>query len=54
MPEGKTTSGAVVVTGASRGIGAAVAVELEARGFDVLVALTEAATRPPAGRCAAT
>ena len=39
MPEGRTTGrtarGAVVVTGASRGIGAAVAVELEARGFGV-------------------
>ena len=35
MPEGATKRGAVIVTGASRGIGAAVAVELEARGFSV-------------------
>ena len=35
MPEDAATRGAVIVTGASRGIGAAVAVELEARGFGV-------------------
>ena len=35
MPERQAARGAVVVTGASRGIGAAVAVELEARGFEV-------------------
>ena len=35
MPEGTKAGGAVVVTGASRGIGAAVAAELESRGFSV-------------------
>ena len=35
MPERQAARGSVVVTGASRGIGAAVAVELEARGFEV-------------------
>ena len=35
MPEPAAQRGAVVVTGASRGIGAAVATELERRGFDV-------------------
>ena len=35
MPERQAARGSVVVTGASRGIGAAIAVELEARGFVV-------------------
>ncbi|MCY4451005.1 MAG: SDR family NAD(P)-dependent oxidoreductase [Immundisolibacterales bacterium] len=35
MPERPAARGSSVVTGASRGIGAAVAVELEARGFEV-------------------
>ena len=35
MPERPAARGSAVVTGASRGIGAAVAVELEARGFEV-------------------
>ena len=46
MPDGgRSERGAVVVTGASRGIGAAVAVELEGRGFSVW-SLSRSGTAP--------
>ena len=49
MPDGRSAQrGAVIVTGASRGIGAAVALELEARGFTVW-SLSRGGTAP-AGR----
>ena len=54
MPEGGAKRGrkrgAVIVTGASRGIGAAVAVELEARGFSVWS--MSRSGEAPAGRAA--
>ena len=53
MPEGKPKRGTVIVTGASRGIGAAVAVELEARGFGVW-SLSRSGDAPPVDPFAAT